>query len=202
MWKRIFGKKNQPHQPITIVSGLPRSGTSMMMRMLVAGGMEVVVDNIRRADEDNPEGYYEFERVKKIKEDVSWLDDTYGKAFKMVSSLLYALPKEKKYRVICMERAMPEILASQKAMLQRKGEGSSGPDDEKMGQMFAKHLATTKGWLKEQDNIDVIYVSYNDVLVNPRKNVQMVQQFLGTHLDVDKMVEVVDQALYRNRGQL
>ena len=104
---------------ITIVSGLPRSGTSMMMRMLEAGGMEVVTDNIRKANGDNPHGYFEFEKVKKIKEDSSWLDETFGKVFKMVSMLLYELPSDKNYKIIFMKRNMKEIMASQRIMLKK-----------------------------------------------------------------------------------
>src|SRR2546428_1479705 len=108
-------------QFITIVSGLPRSGTSMMMRMLDAGGLPVLVDNIRKADDDNPYGYYEFEPVKRLSSDSSWLREARGKAFKMVYALLYELPKDYDYRVIVMQRKMDEIIASQRAMLCRQG---------------------------------------------------------------------------------
>src|SRR5690348_9725375 len=106
---------------ITIVSGLPRSGTSLMMQMLDKGGLEVVTDNIRIADRDNPRGYYEFEKVKTIKRDTSWLPQTRGKAFKMISQLLYDLPSSEKYRIIFMERDMDEMLVSQEKMLERLG---------------------------------------------------------------------------------
>src|ERR1700730_18485992 len=91
---------------IIIVSGLPRSGTSLMMQMLDRGGVEVVTDNLRTADTDNPKGYYEFEQVKTIKRDTTWLPATRGKAFKMVSQLLYHLPPVETYRVIFMERGL------------------------------------------------------------------------------------------------
>ena len=129
------------NQTITIVSGLPRSGTSLMMQMLDSGGMEVVTDNIRPPDEDNPKGYYEFEKAKKIKEDPSWLKDMRGKAFKIVSMLLYDLPADEKYKVIFMKRNMDEILSSQNKMLERLGQNPN-PDDE-MGELFAKHLNKT-----------------------------------------------------------
>src|SRR5438045_2458230 len=95
---------------IIIVSGLPRSGTSLMMQMLENGGVDVVTDNVRTADADNPRGYYEFEPVKKIKQDTSWLPATRGKAFKMVSQLLYHLPPSERYRVLFMERDLDEML--------------------------------------------------------------------------------------------
>src|SRR5438132_4951320 len=107
------------HSEITIVSGLPRSGTSLMMQMLDNGGIEVVTDNIRTADTDNPRGYYEYEQVKKIKEEKSWLPQTRGKAFKMVSQLLYELPANEGYRIIFMQRDLDEMLLSQEKMLKR-----------------------------------------------------------------------------------
>src|SRR5207247_9084675 len=103
---------------IIIVSGLPRSGTSLMMQALENGGVEVVTDNIRTSDTDNPRGYYELEKVKKMKQDASWLPQARGKAFKMVSQLLYDLPPIESYRVIFMERDLDEMLISQEKMLE------------------------------------------------------------------------------------
>ena len=104
---------------IIIVSGLPRCGTSLMMQMLVQGGFEAVTDHIRAADTDNPRGYYELEKVKKLKEDASWLPETRGKVVKMVSQLLFDLPAGERYRVIFMQRDLDEMLASQEKMLER-----------------------------------------------------------------------------------
>src|SRR5438105_1498707 len=104
---------------IIIVSGLPRSGTSLMMQMLASGGVEVVTDNLRSADTDNPRGYYEFEQVKKVKQDQSWLPSCRGKAFKMVALLLLELPPTEKYRVVFMDRDLEEVLTSQEKMLER-----------------------------------------------------------------------------------
>ena len=106
---------------ITIVSGLPRSGTSMMMRMLEAGGMPVITDNLRTADDDNPRGYFEFEPAKKTKDDPSWLNAAEGKAVKMIYKLLYDLPDRLEYRVLIMRRNMQEVLTSQRKMLDRMG---------------------------------------------------------------------------------
>jgi hypothetical protein len=200
MWQRLFGKKQQSHSNITIVSGLPRSGTSMMMRMLAAGGIEIITDRIRQADADNPQGYYEYEKVKKIKEDASWLDDTHGKAFKMVSSLLYDLPAGRTYKILFMERDMQEILASQRIMLRRQGKDASEPDDAHMARVFGQHLTTTKTWLQDQANMNVLYVHYHHVLGEPRESATRVQQFLGRTLDINNMAAVVDASLYRNRA--
>ena len=187
---------------ITIVSGLPRSGTSMMMRMLQAGGMEILTDNIRKADDDNPRGYFEFEKVKKIKEDDSWIADAKGKAVKMVSRLLYDLPTGMDYKIIFLERNMPEVLASQRIMLKRQGQKAGGIEDEKMGRLFEKHLAEVKKWLRDQQNMDSLYISYNDVLAHPRRNAARINRFLANRLNVENMVTAVDQSLYRNRAKV
>ncbi len=200
IFKKILNKKGFKNNFI-IVSGLPRSGTSMMMKMLEAGGIEVVTDNIRKADDDNPRGYYEFEKVKKIKENSSWLEDCRGKAFKMVSELLYHLPKDsdKKYKVIFMRREMSEMLASQKKMLERKGEKGAGISDEKMAELFKKHLQKIEKWLAEQKNFEVIYIKYNNVIKDSETNARVVNEFLGGWLNLEKMVSTVDKSLYRQR---
>lgn len=186
------------NKPIVIVSGLPRSGTSMMMRILEAGGMPVLVDNIRKADEDNPRGYYEFEDVKNTREKPSWLDEAQGKAVKMVSMLLYDLPEDRRYKVIFMKRKMEEILASQRKMLERKGQLDT-TDYEAMSRSFTKHLLEIEKWLEEQINFQVVYVNYNDILNNPLQALRPVNTFLGESLDLNRMTDVVDESLYRQR---
>ncbi len=186
---------------ITIVSGLPRSGTSMMMKMLEAGGMDVAVDNIREADEDNPKGYYELEKVKDIKSDYSWLDNVQGKVVKMVSMLLYELPSTRDYNIIFMQRDIGEILASQRTMLQRKG-NRSDINDEEMGKLFSRHLEEIENWLAGQKNMRVFYVNYKNVIEDPRKIAQVINHFLNETLNIEKMVETVDRSLYRQRSAL
>jgi hypothetical protein len=186
---------------ITIVSGLPRSGTSMMMKMLQAGGMEALTDNIRGADEDNPEGYYEFERVKQIERDRAWLDAARGKAVKMISALLQHLPSSHNYKIIFMSRDMSEILASQKQMLIRRGEPTGAVSDEKMAAIFQRHLAKVQAWLTQQPNIEVIYVRYDETIREPVVQAERVNELLGDRLDVEEMARVVDPELYRQRRQ-
>jgi hypothetical protein len=186
---------------ITIVSGLPRSGTSMMMRMLEAGGMDVAVDNIREADEDNPKGYYELEKVKDIKNDYSWLDNVQGKVVKMVSMLLYELPSTRDYNIIFMQRDIGEILASQRTMLQRKG-NRSDINDEEMGKLFNRHLEEIENWLAGQKNMRVFYINYKNVIEDPRNIAQVINHFLNETLNIEKMVETVDRSLYRQRSAL
>src|SRR5512147_2891756 len=155
------------HEFVTLVSGLPRSGTSMMMKMLEAGGLPVLADHLRRADEDNPEGYYEFERVKKIETDQSWLDEARGKVVKMISALLKHLPGTYRYKVVFMRRNLEEVLASQRQMLIRRGKPTDTTSDEKMAAYFTHHLRRVEEWLAAQPNVDVLYVSYNDLLRAP-----------------------------------
>src|SRR5438270_3725902 len=157
---------------IIIVSGLPRSGTSLMMQMLDNGGVGVVTDHVRTADTDNPRGYYEFERVKKIKGDTSWLPATRGRAFKMVSQLLYHLPAGESYRIIFMERDLDEMLLSQEKMLSRLGR-SPAPRKE-MRQAYALHLDRLRAWLGGQANVAVLRVSYNDLVERPAPQAQRV----------------------------
>ena len=198
-WQKLF--KPTPQPIVTVVSGLPRSGTSMMMKMLEAGGIPPLTDEIREADTDNPKGYYEFERVKKLDEgDIAWLDEAQGKAVKVISALLKYLPQGYTYKVIFMRRKMEEILASQRQMLVRRGEPTDAVSDEELKELFAKHLAQIQDWVDEQPNVDVLYVSYNEAVEDPPEQARRVNHFLGDTLDVESMVAVVDQVLYRQRG--
>jgi hypothetical protein len=182
---------------IIIVSGLPRSGTSLMMQMLESGGVEVVTDHVRTADTDNPRGYYEFEQVKTIKRDTSWLPATRGKAFKMVSQLLYDLPPSERYRIIFMERYLEEMLRSQEKMLERLGR-SAAPREE-MRQAYALHLERLHTWLRGQGNMAVLCVNYNDLVEQPAGQAERVGVFLGGAVHIEGMARAVDPSLYRNR---
>jgi hypothetical protein len=184
---------------ITIVSGLPRSGTSMMMKMLEAGGMPVLTDHLRTADEDNPKGYYEFERVKQIEHDQAWLPEARGRVVKMVAALLKHLPAGYSYKVIFMRRNIEEVLASQRQMLVRRGEATDAVPDARMADLFGKHVERVEAWLAEQPNMDVLYVHYSDVLADPGGQAQRINQFLGDTLALEKMAKVVDPNLYRQR---
>ncbi len=186
-------------EAITIVSGLPRSGTSMMMGMLEAGGLPVLTDSLRRADEDNPRGYYEFELVKKIEKEQGWLEEARGKAVKLISALLKYLPPTYSYQIIFMRRSLAEVLASQRQMLIRRGEPPSTVDDERMAALFEKHLAAVEQWLATQPHMRVLYVRYDEVVADALAQAQRVNEFLGGGLDVERMAAAVDRALYRQR---
>ena len=184
---------------LTIVSGLPRSGTSMMMRMLEQSGVPLLVDHIRQADEDNPNGYFEFEAVKKTKQDPGWLKESEGKAVKMVYRLLYDLPTNRSYRVLFMRRKLEEVLASQRVMLERKAV-SGDTSDEQMKELFASELDAFYKWVAHQHHINLIDVDYNRLQADPLAELQRVNKFLGGDLDVEAMASVIDNSLYRNRS--
>lgn len=184
---------------IIIVSGLPRSGTSLMMQMLVNGGMEVLTDEVRQADADNPRGYYEYEKVKKIKQDITWLPETRGKAFKMVSQLLYDLPPTEKYRILFMERDLDEVVRSQEKMLARLGRTPAPHGPIKMA--YGVHLERLQDWLKGQANMAVQRVSFHDLIQKPLVQARQVRDFLGKTLDLARMVQAVDASLYRTRNE-
>jgi hypothetical protein len=184
---------------VTIVSGLPRSGTSMMMKMLEAGGLPVMTDNIRTADEDNPRGYYEFERVKQIEHDQAWLPDARGKVVKMISALLKHLPEGYEYRVVFMRRKLDEVMASQRQMLIRRGKPADASGDDKMATYFQRHLAQVDAWLAERPHFKVLDVSYNEMVENPTVHAAALAEFLDGDLDVDAMTGVVAASLYRQR---
>lgn len=199
----LFSKFNQiiaPKSYITVVSGLPRSGTSMMMKMLEAGGIEPLTDQQRSADDDNPKGYYEFEQVKQLKNgDSEWIASAAGKAVKVISYLLEDLPSNYQYRVIFMQRNMDEILASQRKMLINRGEDTDRASDEAMAEMFGKHLLSVSNWLENQQNIQVLYLDYNQLIFDPTPYTEQINHFLDDNLGVENMLEVVDKNLYRNR---
>lgn len=198
LFKKLF--KSEPEESIIVVSGLPRSGTSMLMKMLEAGGIPPLTDSIRTADDDNPKGYYEFERVKAMdKGDTSWLSDARGKSVKVISALLKYLPADYHYKIIYIHRNMPEILASQRKMLVRRGEDPDKIDDDQMADLFSKHVAQVESWLIEQPNMAVLYVHYSDILSDPEPQITKINSFVGGQLDTDQMAMVIDPALYRNR---
>lgn len=184
---------------LTIVSGLPRSGTSMMMRMLETGGLPVLIDEIRTADDDNPNGYYEFEAVKQTKEDASWLEDSEGKVVKMVYRLLYDLPEDRTYYVLFMGRDLDEVLSSQRVMLERNGTGNDGISDDQMRMMFQMEIDKFFKWIADRPSFKMIRVDYNALMQDPAAELTKVNEFLGGGLDVEAMAATVDKSLYRNR---
>ena len=201
--KRLQRALTGARQPplVTVVSGLPRSGTSLMMRMLEAGGLPPLTDEVRTANVDNPKGYYEFERVKALdKGDTAWLPEARGKAVKVISALLKHLPDDHTYRVLFMRRHLDEVLASQKKMLERRGKPADEASDDELRELFERHIAHVRGWAAGQANVQLLEVSYNDLLADPQPVAERVAAFVGGELDVEAMVAEIDPSLYRNRA--
>jgi hypothetical protein len=191
----LFGK------PVILVSGLPRSGTSMLMLMLKEAGMTIVCDHFRTADDDNPKGYHELERVKELDktEEKSWLKHHRGEVIKIISFLLQDLPHNLNYKVIFMRRDLNEVLRSQNRMLARNGNTGTSASDEKMHRNYDLHLRKVYYRLNHAPNFQVLYVDYSNVVADPRREAERINAFLGGGLDPDKMAGAVDSALYRNR---
>ena len=183
---------------IVVVSGLPRSGTSLMMQMLDQAGVPALTDEIRTPDTDNPRGYFEFERVKQIRQDQSWLPRARGKAVKMISSLLYDLPDSETFRIVFMERDMDEVLESQERMLLRLGRPVLPKDQ--LRSSFAIHLERLHAWLPWQDHLSILRVNYNQLIKAPGLELLRVARFLDERVNPDDMQAVIDPALYRNRA--
>lgn len=183
---------------IIVVSGLPRSGTSLIMQMLAAGGVPLVTDGQRSADEDNPRGYFEDERVKRLQQGAEWLAEARGRAVKIISQLLFSLPPGETYRIILMRRNLDEILASQAAMLERSGR--AGADPQAIRKAFAAHLTRLEAWLPQQPHLTALSLEYAATIGDPQAAAARIAEFLQRPLDVTAMAAAVDPALYRNRG--
>ena len=195
LWRRLrYGR------PIVVVSGLPRSGTSMAMKMLEAGGMEIVTDGEREADADNPQGYYEDERVKDLANtrDKTWLEASRGRAVKVISFLLKDLPPNLNYRVILMRRDLTEVLASQRKMLDRRGESDETPDD-RMMELWQDQLWRVNYLLRKSPQFEWIEIDYGEALRDPAAAATRIASLVDG-LDERAMASVVDPALYRNRA--
>jgi len=195
----IFSKGQDDGQ-IVVVSGLPRSGTSMVMKMLEAGGIPPLIDHVRVADDDNPRGYYEYEPVKALRGgDTSWLKNARGKVVKIIAMLLMYLPDSYRYRVIFVRREMSEILGSQRKMLINRGENPDKTSEESMALIYEKHLLQVDQWIRDHPNVKKIDVNYNQIIQNPQQEIMRIVQFLEKPLDIDKMLGVIDPTLYRQR---
>jgi hypothetical protein len=185
--------------PIIVVSGLPRSGTSMMMQMLKVSGVDLVMDDTRKPDLYNTRGYYEYEKVKEIKKDTSWLDGIQGKAVKIISQLLYHLPESHQYKIIFMQRNMEEIISSQNKMLSSRGRGSDVINDTIMAEKFERHLEKIRKWIVNQGNIECLYIHYNNIIEDPIKTITKLNDFFDNQINIRPMLKVIDKSLYRIR---
>lgn len=184
---------------ITIVSGLPRSGTSLMMQMLAAGGLPVLSDGERKSDSDNPRGYLEWERIKQLPKDPRCIAEAEGKVVKVISQLLLSLPPEHEYRAIFMQRPLPEVLKSQDEMLARRGNAAAGGDRTAIEKAFQSHLVRVDKWFSERTDVAVLRMQYHRVLKEPQTVAEEIAGFLKVPLNIEAMSLQVDASLYRNR---
>ena len=198
--RRLFSRDRG--EPVVVVSGLPRSGTSMMMRMLEAGGLEILSDGERTADVDNPNGYFEFERVKHLEKetDKSYLRAGRGKAVKVISFLVKELPDDNDYRVIFLRRHLDEVLASQQKMIDRLESADTDAADEAMKEAFRNDIVRVRLHCRNRPNFELVEVQYRETIDDPAAMAAKVNAFLGGHLDEGAMRAAVDASLYRNRA--
>jgi tetratricopeptide (TPR) repeat protein len=189
---------------VLIVSGLPRSGTSMLMQMLDAGGMQILKDERRECDEDNPRGYFELEAVKKMFRERQWLADARGKALKVVVPLVSHLPPGCEYRVVLIERDYDEILDSQAGMIARRGEliEESQERRDRLRSEYIRLVTQTKILLEGRADVKIVSVRHEDVIENPRAIAELLDHFAGGGLDLARMSMAVDRSLHRNRRRL
>lgn len=187
-------------EPVVVVSGLPRSGTSMVMKMLQAAGLPILTDGARRADEDNPEGYFEHERVKDLDKeaDKSWVRGARGKALKVISHLIKELPDDNFYRIILARRDLKEVVASQNIMLARRGQPNPVADAE-AEELYRKHLLHVTLHIESQPNMELMTVQYREIISDPVHCAEEIRRFVGGPLDPATMASAVDPRLYRNR---
>jgi hypothetical protein len=171
-----------------------------MMQMLAAGGVPVLSDGERRADPDNPRGYYEWERIKLLPQQPDLIAEAEDRAVKAVSQLLFALPPGRSYQVIFMERPLTEVVASQTEMIRRRGTAGAALPPAALIAGLSAHLNQVNAWLKGKSNISILRVAYHDVVSEPRRSSENIQSFLGRLLDVEAMARQVDSSLYRQRS--
>ena len=175
----------------------------MLMGMLAAGGLEVLTDGVRPPDDDNPRGYFELERVKQLQTgmNTAWLRDARGKCVKVISYFLKHLPAGEHYRIVFVRRNLAEVLASQRRMLERRGEsGGDATEEGRLERAFAAHLTRVERELTARADSAVLYVDYRAAIEHPRTVAEEVNRFLDERLDVDRMVAAVDLRLYRQRA--
>lgn len=189
-------------ETIVVVTGLPRSGTSLVMRMIDAGGIPALSDDHRAPDENNPHGYFELEAVKATGRDASWVEAAAGRSVKVIHALLPRLPEGHRYDVILVERDLHEVAASQRAMLVRGGApGGDASEDARWAQVFARQLEETRRWLDDAPHVRWTSVAHRRLLRDPVGSARSLATFLARPVDVERMAAQVDATLYRSRGE-
>lgn len=185
---------------VTIVSGPPRSGTSLLMQMLAAGGLPLLSDGRRVADAGNPRGYHELEAVKRLPRDAAWLADAEGRAVKVVHPPVAHLPTGFAYRVLWLERDLLEVARSQRVLLERLG---SPPQDDlsdaRVAQILARQLRETVAALDSRSDVERLRILHHELVAKPAEVAARIEVFLGGGLDRDAMAACVEPALHRER---
>ncbi len=185
---------------ITVVSGIPRSGTSLMMQMMAAGGIAALTDGQRAADDNNPRGYFELESVKSLARNQDIIAQAEGKVVKVISSLLPSLPREFQYRVIFMCRPLEEVVSSQNRMLERLGKEVPPTPTGAVIAAFQEHLRKIRSWLSQQPNIAVLYLDYPALVQAPEEQIAKISAFLGHELDRAAMIRQIERSLHREKS--
>jgi len=184
---------------VTVVSGLPRSGTSLMMQMLAAGGLPVLTDDQRPPDADNPRGYFEYAPVKRLPQDAGWWPEAIGRAVKVVHRLLRELPEGGELRIVWLERDLGEVLLSQRRMLERRGAAFEANDEATLERVFGAQLGEARAWAAARPRTALLPVAHRSLVQSPGDVVPRLQAFLGGALDAQAMTACVDPSLYRSR---
>ena len=184
--------------PLVIVTGLPRSGTSLVMSLLAAGGHPILEDHRRAPDPDNPRGYYEFEPVKSLMRDNTWLHAHAGQAIKIISTLLPFIPPDLPLDVIWIQRHLPEVLASQSTMLMRAGKPLAA-NPALLATAFQKQTMATEAFLTRRPRTRVLALQHHELLQSPVQQISRLLDFLPSLQNESKMLQTIDPALHRQR---
>lgn len=186
-------------ETIVVVSGIPRSGTSLMMNMLGRAGLPLLTDETRGADESNPEGYFELAAVRKTQEDNAWVSRAQGHAVKVIHRILPALPEVYRYRVILMHRPVAEVVQSQDRMLARLGADPSQLPEGRIEAIFKEQHEQTRALLEQEAHFDWIEVEYPELVEAPVRGAEQVIRFLELSAEPADVATAIDARLYRER---
>ena len=190
--------ENLQKEPVIVVSGLPRSGTSLMMQLLERAGIELLVDDVRQADDSNPKGYYELDAVKRLRADKNWLESAQGKAVKVVAPLLPSLPVGQRYKVIFMKRSLTEVLVSQQVMMGKKREDALKNFPLRMANQLQQQYDRALQWMQRQPHVDFIEIGYEQLLAHDSTVEDLLSALLETPVN-ESIWKAVDQQLHRNK---
>jgi hypothetical protein len=185
---------------IAVVSGLPRSGTSLVMQMLAAGGIAPLCDGVRAPDADNPRGYFEYAPAKATRRDASWVAGAGGRAVKLAHALVAALPAGPEYRILLLRRNLAEVLASQRAWLARRGLASGGLPDARLAAVFRAQLEELEAGVAARARASLLRVEFAQLIGHPLRAARELRAFLGLPLDCPAMAAAVEPALQRQRA--